>query len=668
MRKKYKKLTACAVAAMLGLSCMVYPVHAEEVQSSEQTDTGGLLEVDETAVPMEESTEPEATPTPEVGEMVTAPEEDKEEFTSESVETEQEVDEPESVTQEQVENKADKEETVSEPAETEQEVQPEATEQTKVEAEPQEQTEVQENAVPLADTNTFNINNDSVNITQDGTYTINGTGQTTSNTISVTGDNITATITLDNVNIDVSTQEQVKAFFAKDYEQSNVHLTIILQGTNSLKSSQYWAGLTWNNTDDNSTLEIKGNGSLIATGGNYGAGIGSSWNNNGTKNITITDGTIIATGGAWAACIGSGAGGSGKNITITGGTVTATNIGSVENGSSDNITITGGTVTATNIGSVKGNSSNKITITGGSVSAKNICATPTDDKGNNVYLAKLAKQNDVNQVTVDSAENKKIFTRAGNHPNGDTAFYLYLTGENHDLQIGSNYYKALYNSGNFTIQSASKPDMPTVEIDTSKTTASSITVKELKNQDVYGEAEYKIADREWQDSNVFENLHSTEYGGDNYTIYARYKGNDSYIHSDAKSISNVSTSAADYTITIPAEPVEAGNSESKAELKPSDSFDVGYGGTATVKIKENSGVDNGGKLTLTRQGDTGKHTITSALLVDNTALGDINKSVATFTMNSKTPVSVSFAKPTETNIPAGTYNGTITFVVSYSEQ
>ena len=645
MRKKYKKLTACAVAAMLGLSCMVYPVHAEEVQSSEQTDTGGLLEVDETAVPMEESTEPEATPTPEVGEMVTAPEEDKEEFTSESVETEQEVDEPESVTQEQVENKADKEETVSEPAETEQEVQPEATEQTKVEAEPQEQTEVQENAVPLADTNTFNINNDSVNITQDGTYTINGTGQTTSNTISVTGDNITATITLDNVNIDVSTQEQVKAFFAKDYEQSNVHLTIILQGTNSLKSSQYWAGLTWNNTDDNSTLEIKGNGSLIATGGNYGAGIGSSWNNNGTKNITITDGTIIATGGAWAACIGSGAGGSGKNITIT-----------------------GGTVTATNIGSVKGNSSNKITITGGSVSAKNICATPTDDKGNNVYLAKLAKQNDVNQVTVDSAENKKIFTRAGNHPNGDTAFYLYLTGENHDLQIGSNYYKALYNSGNFTIQSASKPDMPTVEIDTSKTTASSITVKELKNQDVYGEAEYKIADREWQDSNVFENLHSTEYGGDNYTIYARYKGNDSYIHSDAKSISNVSTSAADYTITIPAEPVEAGNSESKAELKPSDSFDVGYGGTATVKVKKDSGVDNDGKLTLTRQNDTGKHTITSALLVNNTALGNLNNHVAAFTMDNKTPVSVSFAKPTETNIPAGTYNGTITFVVSYSEQ
>ena len=79
-------------------------------------------------------------------------------------------------------------------------------------------------------------------------------------------------------------------------------------------------------------------------------------------------------------------------------------------------------------------------------------------------------------------------------------------------------------------------------------------------------------------------------------------------------------------------------------------------------------MDNDGKLTLTRQNDTGKHTITSALLVNNTALGNLNNHVAAFTMDNKTPVSVSFAKPTETNIPAGTYNGTIIFEVSYSEQ
>ena len=79
-------------------------------------------------------------------------------------------------------------------------------------------------------------------------------------------------------------------------------------------------------------------------------------------------------------------------------------------------------------------------------------------------------------------------------------------------------------------------------------------------------------------------------------------------------------------------------------------------------------MDNDGKLTLTRQNDTENHTIASALLVNNNALGDINKSVAIFTMDNKTPVSVSFAKPTETDIPAGTYNGTITFEVSYSEQ
>lgn len=740
MRKKYKKLTACAVAVMLGLSHMVYPVHAEEVQSSEQTDTGGLLEVDETAVPMEESTEPEATPTPEVGEMVTAPEEDKEEFTSESVKTEQEVDEPESVTQEQTENEADKEEPTSESVEMEQETQPEATEQTKVEAEPQEQTEVQENAVLLADTNTFNINENSVNITQGGTYTINGTGQATSNTISVTGSNISATITLNNVNIDVSNKRK-KAFLAKDYDQSNVGLTIILQGTNSLKSGTNCAGLTWNNKDDNSTLKIQGDGSLTATGISGGAGIGAGWQgfsseNNDTKNITINGGFVtatgtgadsgagigggrkgsgeniiinggfvIATGGDQAAGIGGSVGYSGKNITINGGTVTATSssggagigggcwssgenitinggivtatgsghgasIGGGEggDGKAKNITINGGTVTATGEnsgagigGSSDGGTGENIIITGGSVKTSRISTTPTDGNGHNVYLAKLDNQSGVNQVTVDSG---KTFIRAGNHPDGDTAFYLYLTGENHTVTANDKTYNVKWDNAHlkWTLNA------PKVEIDNSKTTASSITVKELENKDTYGGAEYKINDREWQDSNVFENLHSSGYGGNNYTVYARYKGNDTYATSEPGSTTSVSTNAANYTITIPAEPVEAGNSESKAELKPSDSFDLGFGGTATVKIKENSGVDNGGKLTLTRQGDTGKHTITSALLVDNTALEDINKSVATFKAKNDSPVTVSFAKPTETNIPAGTYNGTITFVVSYSEQ
>ncbi len=384
------------------------------------------------------------------------------------------------------------------------------------------------------DTNekTFNINAGNVNITKSGTYTIEGTGQPTSNTISVTGSNIRATITLKNVNIDVSAQSEQKAFYAKSYNQSNVHLTIILKGTNSLKSSENWAGLTWNNSDNSSTLEIKGNGSLTAKCWRHGAGIGSSWNNNGTRNISITGGTVTATGGDGAAGIGGGESGLGENITISGGTVTATggyqaagigggNHGSGENikisggtvtatggtfgagigggeggsgknikitggtvtatggalaagiggcrwGSGENITITGGTVTATGGGGAAGigggdaGSGRNITITGGTVKASSISTTPTDGKGNNVYLAKLENQDGVN--TVDSGTgNAKTFTRAGNHPGNDTAFYLYLTGQDHDLVTSKGKYKAKWNSttNGFTI----RPEHGVVHID-----------------------------------------------------------------------------------------------------------------------------------------------------------------------------------------------------------
>ena len=313
-------------------------------------------------------------------------------------------------------------------------------------------------------TKTFNINERSVNITQSGIYKIEGTGHATSNTISVTGNSITATIILNNVNIDVSNQNQKAAFLAKNNDQSNVHLTIILKGTNSLKSGETCAGLKWNNSNNNSKLEIKGDGSLTAEGGESGAGIGGG-NRGSGENITIAGGTVTATGGAagsvggGAAGIGGGFSGSGKNITITGGTVIATGgsraagIGGGSWGSGKNITITGGTVTAeggwtvAGIGGGNGGSGENIKITGGSVKANSISATPADGDGNSVYLAKLESQDGVNEVTVDSGtENKKTFTRAGSHPGGDTAFYLYLTGQDHDLVTSKGKYNAEWNS------------------------------------------------------------------------------------------------------------------------------------------------------------------------------------------------------------------------------
>ena len=95
-------------------------------------------------------------------------------------------------------------------------------------------------------------------------------------------------------------------------------------------------------------------GQLIASGGDYGAGIGGR---NGCygSHITINGGTVTATGGYRAAGIGGGFHSSGSNITINGGTVTANGgenaagIGSGcgAGGSAYNITFNGGTVKAT---------------------------------------------------------------------------------------------------------------------------------------------------------------------------------------------------------------------------------------------------------------------------------------------------------------------------------
>lgn len=92
------------------------------------------------------------------------------------------------------------------------------------------------------------------------------------------------------------------------------------------------------------TLIIDGTGSLTATGGNYGAGIGSSYNST-CGDITINSGTIIASSRWSGAGIGTGLYGTCGNITINGGNITASSgslgsaIGSGNYGKFGNITI-----------------------------------------------------------------------------------------------------------------------------------------------------------------------------------------------------------------------------------------------------------------------------------------------------------------------------------------
>ena len=172
--------------------------------------------------------------------------------------------------------------------------------------------------------------------------------------------------------------------------QGKGNVEIELDGNNELKSGVQRAGLEKNTSTSTGTLTLKddkeaGSGSLKATGGKYGAGIGGG-NYGSGENITITGGRVNATGGWGSAGIGGGNGGIGENIKITDGTVNATGgwggagIGGGDGGdggygNGKNITITDGTVTATGgihgagIGGGDSGIGEDITITGGTVNA-----------------------------------------------------------------------------------------------------------------------------------------------------------------------------------------------------------------------------------------------------------------------------------------------------------
>ena len=195
-------------------------------------------------------------------------------------------------------------------------------------------------------------------------------------------------LTLKDVKIDVSDTGNPLYYDDKGNAALSVQgegdVEIELDGKNELKSGAHRAGLEKNTSEGTLTLkdDNKEAGSLTATGGEYGAGIGGGRDGSG-KNITITGGTVTATGGEDGAGIGGGADGSGEDITITRGTVNATGghngagIGGGGNGGGGkNITINGGAVNAegddwgAGIGGGGDGSGEDITITDGTVTAK----------------------------------------------------------------------------------------------------------------------------------------------------------------------------------------------------------------------------------------------------------------------------------------------------------
>ena len=223
-----------------------------------------------------------------------------------------------------------------------------------------------------------------------------GTGEvkTTDNTITInSNEGQTTEVTLDNVNINTSkTGEAAVSVTGKG--DTNIELN----GNNTLTSGSAHAGLEHNKTDTSGELTIQDNnkdsGSLKATGGQFGAGIGGAGVND--AQVKITGGKITATGGEYGAGIGGGFKGSG-DVTISGGEIHA-NGGSYSAGigggdySSGKVTISGGEINATGGylgagigGGEKG--SGDVTITGGEITANGGSYGAGIGGGEGVYLA-----------------------------------------------------------------------------------------------------------------------------------------------------------------------------------------------------------------------------------------------------------------------------------------
>lgn len=247
-------------------------------------------------------------------------------------------------------------------------------------------------SVSVDDTHAQYVSNDESRQEHGGSVTITQSNSETptSNTVTVTTTSNDVTVTLDNVNIDVSDTGDIivpieigDAAVSVDRAEGTT-VTVELEGTNNLSSGAFRGGLE---VTGDGELVIDGDGTINATGGEYGAGIGGGVVfdvENGEMiangdNITISGGIINANGGGSAAGIGGGYTGSGSSITVEGGIVkaqggnSAVGIGGGSYGAGSDIAIKDGYVEAygdTGIGSGNFNDAGKnITIEGGTVIA-----------------------------------------------------------------------------------------------------------------------------------------------------------------------------------------------------------------------------------------------------------------------------------------------------------
>ena len=247
-----------------------------------------------------------------------------------------------------------------------------------------EQNSIPEDAKTLniADGNIeVSVNAEGVQTAKQGDQTYTGvfvvTGTSTTSKLVIKGSSGTAAkVYLNDLHITVSSGAAVSVSGDVD---------LYIEGSSVLQSGKNCAGIQ---KEDDGQLTIDGSGSLEATGGESGAGIGGASGKPG-NNITINGGTITASGKAgngWGAGIGGGKGQGGSNITIRGGNVKAipgaeaAGIGGGFKGNGTDISIEGGTVyaesgggnggTAAIGGGRAGGNGENIQITGGDITLK----------------------------------------------------------------------------------------------------------------------------------------------------------------------------------------------------------------------------------------------------------------------------------------------------------
>lgn len=438
----------------------------------------------------------------------------------------------------------------------------------------------------------WTYSNGVLTIQKPGNYKISADGSESNNRVVVAEGFKKGTITIENINLKVG-------YNISPFEVNNtVDLTINLSGNNKLYSEAIRAGIEFNDSitghltiDGTGALEIRTSQGGAAIGGApyrsgnnitikngnikldaFGqvenqpgaAGIGGGYQGS-AHNLVIDGGNIKALSGLYSAAIGAGADNADGDITINGGTIIAeTSQGGAAIGSGYNcqnpikITINGGNITANakggygvDIGSgstqeseifINGGTitcekegigyNDNVVISGGSIKAPAISLDNKpahNSKGEQLYPIKIMNESGLDEISIDGIK----FTKYGNHISDDgedSAFYLYLTGEDHKVTIGDKEFVAVWDNDSKQFIQKDYPLSPQ-DIQIEKVYKDRIVIKSIE-ESVYGKAEYSLDGKNYQESNMFTGLEvDTEY-----TVYVRYKGNNSYVPSKPVSV------------------------------------------------------------------------------------------------------------------------------------